>query len=322
MDIILSRIESLRFDINVISYWYQNNFSRKWRVVLLKEKEIFKVNGFGGVLIELLLFIIIIYLIRIFSLNQNPVILIPFVVLALIAAVLLTGFTINQPNQAKVITLFGSYLGVIKQEGFWLSIPLTLRKNVSLRVINFNSEKLKVNDLEGNPIEIAAVVVYKVFDSAKAVYDVEDYKEFVHTQSETGLRHIASQYPYDNFNNDYEISLRQHSDEVGDELTKDLQKRLVVAGVEIIEARIMHLAYSSEIASSMLQRQQAKAILAARKVIVDGAVSMVKSAIDQLSSEGVVELDEEKKAQMVNNLMVTIVSEKGTQPVINTGTIY
>ena len=213
-------------------------------------------------------------------------------------------------------------MGVIKHEGFWLSVPLTIRKNVSLRVINFNSDKLKVNDLEGNPIEIAAVVVYKVFDSAKAVFDVEDYKEFVHTQSETGLRHIASQYPYDNFNNDYEISLRQHSDEVGDELTKDLQQRLVLAGVEIIEARIMHLAYSSEIAHAMLQRQQAKAVFAARKVIVEGAVSMVKSAIDQLSTEGIVELDEEKKAQMVNNLMVALVSDKGSQPIINTGSIH
>lgn len=254
--------------------------------------------------------------------TENVVMFAAALLCALCALLLLSGFTIVQPNQAKVFTLFGNYLGVMKQEGFWLTIPLTVKKTVSLRVINFNSDKLKVNDLEGNPIEIAAVVVYKVSDSAKAVFGVEDYKEFVHTQSETGLRHIASQYPYDNFNNDYEISLRQHSDEVGDELTKDLQKRLSIAGVEIIEARIMHLAYSSEIAHAMLQRQQAKAVLAARKVIVDGAVTMVKSAIDQLSSEGIVELDEEKKAQMINNLMVALISEKGTQPVINTGTIY
>lgn len=288
----------------------------------MKEKDAFKLNGFAGVGIVLLLGIIAIFLFRQFVLYENPVMVIGFAIIALIAVVLATGFTIIQPNQAKVLTLFGSYLGVIKQEGFWFSVPLTLRKNVSLRVLNFNSDKLKVNDLEGNPIEIAAVVVYKVVDSAKAVFDVEDYRGFVHTQSETGLRHIASQYPYDNFNNDYEISLRQHSDEVGDELTRDLQHRLRVAGVEIIEARIMHLAYSSEIAHSMLQRQQARAVLAARKVIVDGAVSMVKSAIDQLSSEGVVELDEEKKAQMVNNLMVALVSEKGNQPIINTGSIY
>ena len=288
----------------------------------MKEKDMFKLNGFIGVFIELILVIGIVLSLRSFILNGQTSSIILGIVLLLVFLLLATGFSIIQPNQAKVFTLFGNYLGVIKHEGFWFTVPFTIRKDVSLRVINFNSDKLKVNDLEGNPIEIAAVVVYRVFDSAKAVFDVEDYKEFVHTQSETGLRHIASQYPYDNFNNDFEISLRQHSDEVGDELTKDLQRRLTVAGVEIIEARIMHLAYSSEIASSMLQRQQAKAVLAARKVIVDGAVSMVKSAIDQLSAEKVVELDEEKKAQMVNNLMVALVSDKGNQPIVNTGSIY
>lgn len=288
----------------------------------MREKDIFKLNGFIGVILLIVLGLVTAYAARQFVLTESVSWVILGAICGLIWLVSLSGFTIIQPNQAKVFTLFGSYLGVIKKEGFWFTIPLTIHKNVSLRVINFNSDKLKVNDLEGNPIEIAAVVVYKVFDSAKAVFDVEDYKEFVHTQSETGLRHIASQYPYDNFNNDYEISLRQHSDEVADELTKDLQMRFDVAGVEIIEARIMHLAYSSEIASSMLQRQQAKAVLAARKVIVDGAVSMVKSAIEQLSTEGVVDLDEEKKAQMVNNLMVALVSDKGTQPIVNTGTIY
>jgi regulator of protease activity HflC (stomatin/prohibitin superfamily) len=291
-------------------------------VVGLKEKEMFKLNGVIGVILFLIFGAVTVFCFRQFILTESFVMIIASVVSLIITVLIISGFTIIQPNQAKVFTLFGSYLGVIKQEGFWLSVPLTVRKNVSLRVINFNSDKLKVNDLEGNPIEIAAVVVYKVFDSAKAVFDVEDYKEFVHTQSETGLRHIASQYPYDNFNNDYEISLRQHSDEVADELTRDLQERLHLAGVEIIEARIMHLAYSSEIAHAMLQRQQAKAVLAARKVIVEGAVSMVKSAIDQLSTEGIVDLDEEKKAQMVNNLMVALVSDKGSQPIINTGSIY
>lgn len=288
----------------------------------MKEKSIYKLNGFIGAIMILVLLAGVLSAFRFFVIHGSAFSLIVAVILFLVLVTALTGFTVIQPNQAKVFTLFGSYLGVIKQEGFWFSVPFTVRKNVSLRVINFNSDKLKVNDLEGNPIEIAAVVVYRVFDSAKAVFDVEDYKEFVHTQSETGVRHIASQYPYDNFNNDYEISLRQHSEEVGDELTKDLQKRFEVAGVEILEARIMHLAYSSEIASSMLQRQQAKAVLAARKVIVDGAVSMVKSAIEQLSSENIVELDEEKKAQMVNNLMVALVSDKGNQPIINTGSIY
>ncbi|WP_042454159.1 SPFH domain-containing protein [Neobacillus dielmonensis] len=288
----------------------------------MTEKPIGKINGFLGVLLLLLFAGIAIISFSNFSITDNGFMLFAAIVSALLMFLLFSGFTVIQPNQAKVFTLFGSYQGVIRQEGFWLTIPLTIRNTVSLRVINFNSDRLKVNDLEGNPIEIAAVVVYRVSDAAKAVFGVEDYREFVHTQSETGLRHIASQYPYDNFNNDYELSLRQHSDEVGDNLTKDLQQRLVIAGVDIIEARIMHLAYSSEIAHAMLQRQQAKAVLAARKVIVEGAVSMVKSAIDQLSSEGVVELDEEKKAQMINNLMVTLVSEKGSQPVINTGTIY
>lgn len=288
----------------------------------MKEKDIFKMNGFIGLIIVLLLLAADVFFILNFVSGFVLSNLIIAIIITLILLVAFTGFTIIQPNQAKVFTLFGNYLGVIKQEGFWFTVPFTSRTDVSLRVINFNSDKLKVNDLEGNPIEIAAVVVYRVVDTAKAAFDVEEYKEFVHTQSETGLRHIASQYPYDNFNNDYEISLRQHSDEVGDELTMDLQKRLTVAGVEVLEARIMHLAYSSEIASAMLQRQQAKAVLAARKVIVDGAVSMVKSAIDQLSEEQIVELDEEKKAQMVNNLMVALVSDKGAQPVMNTGTIY
>lgn len=282
----------------------------------------FKINGFIGLLLLLILGVVSVIGFYQYEVNENVPLLVIAILSTILGIVCLTGFTIIQPNQSKVFTLFGRYLGVIRKEGFYFTVPFTMRRTVSLRVINFNSDKLKVNDLEGNPIEIAAVVVYRVYDSAKAVFDVEDYKEFVQTQSETGLRHIASQYPYDNMNNDYEISLRQHSEEVGEELTKDLQKRLEIAGVEVLDARIMHLAYSSEIASAMLQRQQAKAVLAARKVIVDGAVMMVKSAIEQLKEEGIVDLDEEKKAQMVNNLMVAIVSDNGSQPVINTGTIY
>lgn len=288
----------------------------------MKEKNIWKISGYIGLLILLLLAGGAAYTFVQFIMTENISMIVSAVVLALLFILMFSGITVVQPNQAKVFTLFGVYLGVIREEGFWLTVPLTYRKTVSLRVLNFNSDKLKVNDLEGNPIEIAAVVVYRVIDSAKAVFEVENYKEFVHTQSETGLRHIASQYPYDNFNNDHEVSLRQHSEEVGEVLTNDLRKRLSVAGVEVIEARIMHLAYSSEIASAMLQRQQARAVLAARKVIVEGAVSMVKSAIEQLDEEGIVKLDEEKKAQMVNNLMVALVSDKGTQPVINAGTIY
>lgn len=232
-----------------------------------------------------------------------------------------TGFIIVQPNQARVCTLFGKYVGTVGTPGFFLTIPLTEKKLVSLRVMNFNSEKLKVNDLAGNPIEIAAVVVYKVVDPAKSVFDVEAYQHFVHVQSESGIRHVASLYPYDNLNNPSEITLRQHSDEVCEILKEDLQRRFELAGVEILDARIMHLAYSKEIASAMLQRQQATAVLAARKTIVLGAVAMVKDAIDQLSEEQIVELSEDKKAQMVNNLLVAIVSEKGTQPVMNNNSL-
>ncbi|QFK71330.1 SPFH domain-containing protein [Pradoshia sp. D12] len=279
------------------------------------EKKAVKMNGYLGVLAGLVIISISAYML----INGSTVLPI---VLLIAVAVLLSGITIVQPNEAKVLTFFGTYVGVIREQGLWLAIPFTIKSSVSLRVINFNSDTLKVNDLEGNPIEIAAVVVYRVNDSAKATFDVKDYKEFVQIQSETGIRHIASQYAYDHFDKETDLSLRRNSDEIAVFLAEDLQKRLEVAGVDVLEARIMHLAYSSEIASAMLQRQQAQAVLAARKVIVDGAIGMVKSAIDQLADEDIVELDEDKKAQMVNNLMVAIVSEKGTQPIINTGSIH
>ncbi|WP_106768242.1 SPFH domain-containing protein [Paenibacillus faecalis] len=286
----------------------------------MKEKPALKVNGYLGILVSLL-FIGLAAFLFLTTESVGSALVLP-VILVIVAALILSGITIVQPNEAKVLTLFGTYVGVIREQGLWAAVPLTIKSRVSLRVINFNSDKLKVNDLEGNPIEIAAVVVYKVSDSAKATFDVEDYEEFVQIQSETGIRHIASQYAYDHFENETDMSLRKNSDEIADFLAQDLQNRLAVAGVDVIEARIMHLAYSSEVAAAMLQRQQAQAVLSARKVIVDGAVSLVKSAIEQLADEGVVELDDEKKAQMVNNLMVSIVSEKGTHPVINTGSIY
>lgn len=289
----------------------------------MQEKKAIKINGFIGIIIALALLGGAGFLIyhAIVSDEVRANLILP-IILVIVAVLLATGLTIVEPNEAKVLTFFGTYTGVIREPGFWLTIPLTQKSFVSLRVINFNSDKLKVNDLEGNPIEIAAVVVYKVNDSAKATFDVEDYEEFVQIQSETGIRHIASQYAYDHFEKDTEMSLRKNSDEIADFLARDLQNRLAVAGVDVIEARIMHLAYSSEIASAMLQRQQAQAVLAARKVIVDGAVGMVQSAIDQLADTGVVELDEDKKAQMVNNLMVAIVSDKGAQPIINSGSIH
>lgn len=232
-----------------------------------------------------------------------------------------TGVFIVQPNEAVAQVFFGQYLGTVREPGIWLSVPLCVRKKVSLKVRNFNSKTLKVNDVDGNPIEIAAVIVFRVTDSAKALFDVDNYEQFVEIQSETALRHIATYYPYDTFEQDG-LSLRGNSDEVATVLQQDLQRRLAVAGVLVDEARLTHLAYSAEIAHAMLQRQQANAILAARKIIVEGAVGMVQMAIEKLEKEGVVDLDEEKKAQMINNLMVSIVSERSSQPVINTGTIY
>ncbi|ULT55062.1 SPFH domain-containing protein [Neobacillus drentensis] len=286
----------------------------------MREKSIFKINGFAAMIIALACIGFGIYLIVTGTTIPEKI---AGVIVLILGLVIATSLTIVQPNEAKVLTFFGTYLGVIRDQGLWATIPFTFKRSVSLRVTNFNSEKLKVNDLEGNPIEIAAVVVYKVRDAAKALYDVENYEKFIQIQSETGIRHIASTYAYDSFeNNTNAFTLRQNSDEVSDVLVRDLQRRLDVAGVDVIEARLMHLAYSSEIASAMLQRQQAQAVLSARKVIVDGAVGLVKAAIDQLTEQDIVELDEEKKAQMVNNLMVAIVSEKGTQPIINTGSIY
>lgn len=286
----------------------------------MKEKPVFKLNGYLGILVAVILIVVAAWIL-VFT-DYSVLTLAVAVVMALVGIVALTGLTIVQPNEAKVVTFFGTYIGVIREQGLWLTVPLTMRSTVSLRVVNFNSDKLKVNDLDGNPIEIAAVVVYKVEDSAKATFDVEGYKNFVQIQSETGIRHIASQYAYDHFEKETDMSLRKNSDEIAAFLAQDLQARLSVAGVEVIEARIMHLAYSSEIASAMLQRQQAQAVLSARKVIVDGAVGMVKSAIEQLAEQNVVELDDDKKAQMVNNLMVAIVSDQGAQPVINSGTIH
>ncbi|WP_445613502.1 SPFH domain-containing protein [Geobacillus sp. YF-1] len=246
----------------------------------------------------------------------------PALLFFVMAVLLATGITIVQPNQAKVLTFFGRYFGTIRDSGLFLTVPLTLRTNVSLRVRNFTSNKLKVNDTQGNPIEIAAVVVFRVIDSAKAVFDVDDYEQFVEIQSEAAIRHVATKYPYDTFEDDNEITLRGNADIISDVLAAELQERLRVAGVEVIEARLTHLAYSPEIAGAMLQRQQAAAILAARKKIVQGAVSMAQMAIEQLDKENILELDDERKAAMVNNLMVAIVSERATQPVINTGSLY
>ncbi|NMA69309.1 MAG: SPFH domain-containing protein [Desulfitobacterium sp.] len=280
----------------------------------MKEKKARVFNGYLAVIINLALMIGGVPLIF-----QGHIAL--GIALIVISCILWSGVVVLQPNRSYVVTFFGSYIGTIREPGIWFTIPLSMRKAVSLRVRNFNSKTLKVNDVEGNPIEIAAVIVFRVVDTAKAIFDVDKYEQFVEIQSETALRNVTSRYPYDNFQKEG-ISLRGHSEEVAQELTRELQERLKVAGVEVMEARLTHLAYSTEIAGAMLQRQQANAILAARQIIVEGAMGMVQLAVEQLESENVVQLDEERKAAMINNLLVAIVSDRSAQPVINTGTVY
>lgn len=279
----------------------------------MKERKAWAINGFVGLLLNLVLIVA-----GLLSLIGNTFV---GVLLLIIGVIGITGITVVQPNQSQVLTFFGKYMGTIRESGLWWTIPLSYRKGVSLRVRNFNSKTLKVNDVEGNPIEIAAVAVFRVVDSAKAIFDVDDYEQFVEIQSETALRHVASRYPYDSFQQEGS-SLRANSDEVSAELAKELQARLSVAGVEVIEARLTHLAYSTEIASAMLQRQQAAAIISARQMIVEGAVGMVQLAIEKIQKDGIIDLDEERKAAMINNLMVSIVSDRSAQPVVNTGSLY
>jgi regulator of protease activity HflC (stomatin/prohibitin superfamily) len=242
-------------------------------------------------------------------------------VVMVVAAVCLFGLTIVNPNEAKVIQLFGKYKGTLKQQGVWWVNPFTTRRMVSQRVRNFESNKLKVNDHDGNPIEIAAVVVWRVVETAEAVFEVNDYEHFVHVQSEAALRNLATSYPYD-AHQDGQMSLRMSAGEISHKLREEIQERLAKAGVEVIEARIAHLAYAPEIASAMLRRQQASAIIAARQKIVEGAVGMVEMALEQLSAKQVVQLDEERKASMVSNLLVVLCSDRDAQPVVNTGTLY
>lgn len=235
--------------------------------------------------------------------------------------VMLFGFYTVQPNQSAVLSLFGKYIGTVRTPGLRYNNPFYSKKKVSLRVRNFESGKLKVNEIDGSPIEIAAIVVWEVSDSAEAVFNVDDYESFVQIQSEAAIRAMASSYPYDQ-NSEGEIALRSHPKEISQRLRDEIQDRLAQAGIHVIEARISHLAYSPEIAQAMLQRQQAGAIIAARQKIVEGAVGMVESALDELSSKGVVTLDEERKATMVSNLLVVLCSDKATQPIVNAGSLY
>jgi regulator of protease activity HflC (stomatin/prohibitin superfamily) len=241
--------------------------------------------------------------------------------IAVVSFVVLGGLKVVNPNEARVLQLFGSYSGTIKAAGLRWVNPLMTTRRVSLRVRNFESSRLKVNDLEGNPIEIAAVVVWRVVDTAEALFEVDDYNNYVHVQSEAALRNLATSYPYDT-HDDQHTSLRGHTTAVADHLKREIQDRLAKAGVEVLEARISHLAYAPEIAAAMLQRQQAGAIIAARQRIVEGAVGMVEMALTMLAEKSVVSLDDERKAAMVSNLLVVLCGERGAQPIVNTGTIY
>ena len=251
----------------------------------------------------------------------DPVRIISGVVLFALFVIGLPGFFVVQPNESKVLVLFGSYQGTVKENGFWWTNPFTTRAKVSLRVRNFISDKLKVNDLVGNPIEIAAVIVWRVIDTFDARFTVENYEHFVSVQSEAAIRHLASSFPYDEQNPE-EMSLRGSIETVTDHLKTELQARLVRAGVAVEETRLSHLAYAPEIASVMLRRQAAQAIIAARSRIVEGAVGMVQMALDLLSQKEIVQLDEERKAAMVANLLVVLCGDRDVSPVVNTGTLH
>ena len=253
--------------------------------------------------------------------NESPFIAVPAFLGMLITVVMLLGFFVVNPNDARVLLLFGDYKGSVKSAGFKWANPLYKKRRISLRVRNFESQKLKVNDNEGNPIEIAAVVVWRVVETAEACFEVDDYEHYVRVQSEAALRNMTTHYPYDAHQDDV-MSLRGNTAEVAQKLKTEVQDRLSRAGVEVIEARISHLAYAQEIAGAMLQRQQAGAIIAARQRIVEGAVGMVEMALEMLSRREIVELDNERKAAMVSNLLVVLCGERGTQPIINTGSIY
>ena len=286
----------------------------------MKEKAAFHVNGYLGLLGAIIIGLISLWLMFVGFTRDFPVILTIGIILFLIVILFSTSLTIIQPNEAKVLTFFGNYIGTIRDAGLFMTVPCTNKETVSLRVCNFNSQILKVNDSKGNPVEIAAVIVYKVVDTAKALFSVDDYEQFVQIQSESAVRHVASEYPYDSFEDQDAITLRGNPTEVSERLTAELQERLNVAGVKIIETRLTHLAYATEIASAMLQKQQSSAILSARKIIVEGAVSITEEAIERLSKEANLDLTDEQRLQIINNIMVAIISERGTQPVINTGT--
>ena len=253
--------------------------------------------------------------------EDGTLVVISMVAVFTLAGFLCAGFFVVNPNEARVLTLFGKYSGSVKADGFHWANPLLSKKHLSLRIRNFESQKIKVNDLEGNPIEIAAIIVWRVVETAEATFEVDNYEHYVKVQTEAAVRNLATHYPYDAYVEGH-MSLRGNTNEVAAQLKTEVQERLGKAGVEVLETRISHLAYSPEIAAAMLQRQQAGAIIAARQRIVEGAVGMVEMALDMLSRREIVTLDNERKAAMVSNLLVVLCGDRNTQPVVNTGTIY
>ena len=253
--------------------------------------------------------------------GEQPALIVGSAIGLAVVGLLMAGLFMVNPNEGRVLQLFGNYAGTARTTGLRWANPFLTKRAVSLRVRNFESSHLKVNDFDGNPIEIASVVVWKVVDTAEAVFEVDDYEHYVRVQAEAALRNLATSYPYD-AHDDQQTSLRGHTTAVADHLKREVQDRLAKAGVQVIEARISHLAYAPEIAAAMLQRQQAGAIIAARQRIVEGAVGMVEMALHQLSAKSIVTLDDERKAAMVSNLLVVLCGERAAQPVVNTGTIY
>lgn len=288
---------------------------------MIRENSVKVNNGIPMLLLVFVVFVLSVALL-IFAGKSGMVPLVIFAVLMkLVLLVSLAGFFMVNPNESKVLQLFGKYVGTVNDSGLRWANPFYGKKAVSLRVRNFESGQLKVNDSAGNPIEIATVVVWKVVDTAEAIFEVDDYESFVHIQTEAALRNLATAHPYES-HNDESLTLRSDPQEIANLLQKEVQDRLEKAGVKVIEARISHLAYAQEIAASMLKRQQAQAIVAARKQIVEGAVGMVEIALQQLSEKKLIELDDERKAAMVSNLLVVLCGEENAQPIINSGSLY
>lgn len=275
-----------------------------------------------GILLALLAVLVVLV---VFEAQRGPELevwrLVAYVLATVVDIVCLAGLFVVNPNEAQVLQLFGRYVGTVKEPGLRWANPFYSKRRISQRIRNFESQKLKVNDIEGNPIEIAAVVVWKVVETAEASFEVDNYENFVHVQSEAALRNLATSYPYDS-HDEKVTSLRGQTNAVADHLKNEIQDRLAKAGVQVIEARISHLAYAAEIAAAMLQRQQAGAIIAARQRIVEGAVGMVEMALERLSEKDLLRLDEERRATMVSNLLIVLCGERAAQPVINTGTLY